>query len=283
MLARKNGFTLIELMIAMMLGIIVVGGAMSMYISTIRTSADIVKSARLNYDLDTTMQLMVNDLRRAGYWGGAIISGSNDFLLENPFSDTNTTVNIRTVAAPTTDPTPNSGDCILYSYDADGNGKDEDLSNPGNDKDGNAITVIASTEYYGFKLEDNAIKIRYSGSNTTDCDNGLWERITDEDTIKITHLEFNFLPIAAQTASTGVHPALPALTASSRCLNSSLAATHADYISNSINCTNAVTDNILGQRRVINIHLSGYVKDDVTLKSLSMSVHIRNDRLYTVP
>jgi len=227
---------------------------------------------------------MVNDLRRSAYWGGAVISGSSTFLLENPFNAITTKLNIRTLAAPTTDPTPNgTGDCILYSYDADGNGVNEDPNNLGFDSAGNAITVVASTEYYGFKLDREAIWIRFSGTNTTSCSDGNWERITDEDTISVTHLEFSFLPIAAQAAVANVHPALPALIATSRCLNASYTTADAEYITNSITCGTITTGDNLAQRRIINIHLSGYVKDDVTLKSLSTTVQIRNDRLYVAP
>jgi len=143
-LTKQKGFNLIELMIASMLGIVVTGGALSMYISTIKAGADIAKSARLNYDLDTTMQLMVNDIRRAGYWGGGVVSGDDTFLLNNNFNTASTTLNIRTVALPTTDPTPNTGDCILYSYDVDGNGQvGEDPANPGFDTNG--IEIVMST------------------------------------------------------------------------------------------------------------------------------------------
>jgi len=217
---RKNGFTLIELMIAMMLGIIVTGGGLSMYISTIRASADIAKSARLNYDLDTTMQLMVNDLRRAGYWRGAVVSGDTTFLLSNPFNASDATLNIREFANPGT--ATNTGDCILYSYDndidgTDPDGKKEDPNNTGyyekaDPDDDNVPYIVETTDSYGFKLDRDAVWIRYSEGNTTDCSTGNWERITDEDTIKITHLEFSLLTIDEQDAVSGVHPLLPALT-----------------------------------------------------------------------
>jgi len=110
---KQKGFTLIELMIAMMLGLIVIGGALSIYISTIRSSSDVVNSARLNYDLDSAMQLMVNDIRRAGYWGGAVAGSdaTNNNFTQVPAAATATDIQIRNVAAPTTAVT--EGDCIL--------------------------------------------------------------------------------------------------------------------------------------------------------------------------
>ena len=264
---KGRGFTLIELMISMMLGLIVVGGALSIYISTIKSSSDVVKSARLNYDLDSVMQLMVNDIRRSGFTG--IPVGGLD-TVSNVFMATATTLNIRTLAAVTTDPTPNSGDCILYSYDVD---------------DGNNGTpeapdgIVNTNEYFGFKLDRGAIWIRYSGTNTTSCADGNWERITDENKVSITFLQFNFLPIAGQALVAGVHPALPALTATSRCLNYT---PEPQEITNALICNPAPAANAyVAQKRVININLSGYVNGDNTvLKSLSTTVQVRNHRLY---
>lgn len=241
-----------------MLGLIVIGGALSIYISTIKSSSDVIKSARLNYDLDSVMQLMVNDIRRAGFSG--IPTGGLD-TLNNVFMATATTLNIRTLAAATTDPTPNSGDCILYSYDSNSDG------------------VVDGDEYYGFKLDRGAIWIRYSGANTTSCANGNWERISDEQKVSITYLQFNFLPIAGQALVAGVHPALPALTATSRCLNYT---PEPPVISNALICNPAPAANAyVVQKRVININISGYVNGDNTvLKSLSTTVQVRNNRLY---
>jgi len=267
-LQKIRGFNLIELMIAMMLGLIVIGGALSIYIATIRSSSDVVKAARLNYDLDSVMQLMNNDIRRAGFSGGAIVGAD---ILNNSFMATATSINIRTLAAPTADPSPNSGDCILYSYDVD----DGDNATSPELPDG----LVNTNEYFGFKLDRGAIWIRYSGSNTTSCADGLWERITDENDVLITHLQFNFLPIAAQVAVANTHPALSALTATSRCLNYTT-----NITTNALTCAVVVSGNYIAQKRTVNIHLSGYVSGDFgVLKSLSSSIQIRNDRLYLQP
>jgi len=248
---KLEGFTLIELMIAMMLGLIVIGGALSIYISTIKSSSDVVKSARLNYDLDSVMQLMVNDIRRAGFTG--IPSGGLD-TLNNAFMATATTLNIRTLAGAAADP----GECILYSYDS------------------NSDSVVDNVEYYGFKLDGGAVWVRYSGSNTTSCADGNWERITHQNKVSITALQFSFSPIGN-------------LTATSRCLNYLI---EPDPITNlpnpvtdAIDCTDPapVSGDYIAQKRVINIVLSGIVNgDNAVLKSLSTTVEVRNHRLYKV-
>ncbi|MBE0469476.1 MAG: prepilin-type N-terminal cleavage/methylation domain-containing protein [Methyloprofundus sp.] len=159
---RNNGLTLIEIMIALLLGLIVIGGALSIYIATIRSSTDITNSARLNYDLDSVMQLMVNDIRRAGYWGGAV-TGSD--AQTNPF-----TIGAANIQIPV-------DSCILYTYDANGDG----------------VVGTEHTEYYGFKLQDGRIQIRSSkaAETKTDCTGTGWETITDENKVNITSLTFS--------------------------------------------------------------------------------------------
>lgn len=163
---KHTGFSLVELMIAMVLGLIVVGGAMSMYITTIRSSADIVNSARLNHDLDSLMQLMVNDIRRSGYWGAANV---NSMAKNNPF----------TVGALDIQLSNKSGEanntCILYAYDGE---------------NGNGIADLK--EYYGFRLNGTGIDMHFAkavGVENT-CDSGHWESIVDTNNVAITRLTF---------------------------------------------------------------------------------------------
>ncbi|MBE0434860.1 MAG: prepilin-type N-terminal cleavage/methylation domain-containing protein [Methylomicrobium sp.] len=179
---KQTGFTLPELMISLLLGLIVVGTTITIYISTIRGSTDTIRSARLNHDMDSLMTLMVNDIKRAGYWGGAI-NGVD--ARTNPFtSDAN---NIQII----------DDDCIVYSYDA-------------ND-DGN----VNNNEMFGFRLNnDGSVSMRLSGTTLASCADadGTWQRMTVSEggeQVNITGLEFSFTPIAGT----------PSLPATSRCLN----------------------------------------------------------------
>lgn len=253
---KKSGFTLIELMIAMMLGLIVVGGALSIYISTIRSSSDVVKSARLNYDLDSVMQLMVNDIRRAGYWGGTV-AGSD--ARTNPF--TNGTANIQIP----------SSSCILYTYDYDGDG------------DLNGNTVVETSEYFGFKLENNAIKVRSSKIADNDCVGDGWESIVDTNKVKITRLEFSLSPIAAEVGP----PAIPALPQSSQCLNITTDEVFSGSCSNAFSAAAGVTGKLVAgdeaaETRQVNIILTGEVLTDAAASKLATaSVKVRNNRIFT--
>ena len=175
---KQKGFTLIEIMISLLLGLIVIGGALSIYISTVKGGADTGKSARLNYDLEAVMQFMVNDIRRAGYWGNAV-TGSNANL--NPFTNSTTSANIQVIPA---------SSCILYTYDADADGT------PNNG------------EFYGFKLDSGTVKT--SSANTVDdtgnCSktDSRWIDILDSDKVEVTALTFSEANSQCLNATTSI-------------------------------------------------------------------------------
>ena len=137
---KQDGYNLIELMIALTMGLIIIAATITIYISTIKASADIIKSARLNHDLDSAMALMVNDIRRAGYWGEAMVGTESS---ENPFTEAGTDFQIL------------SPSCVLYAYDADADG-DVDIN---------------GKEHFGFRLSDGNIQMRFSN---IDCNSNGW-------------------------------------------------------------------------------------------------------------
>jgi len=163
---KQSGFTLIELMISFVIGLIIIAATISIYTITVRSSSDTVKSARLNHDLESAMMLMVNDIRRAGYWGGAIADSDSS---KNPFVTGNANIQIP------------SASCILYTYDANDSGS---LTR------GNQADDVDANEYYGFKLDGNTINMRLTGTTTADCANGTWEENIYGTDIKITTLNF---------------------------------------------------------------------------------------------
>lgn len=315
---KQQGLTLIEIMIAMMLGLFIITATLAVYINTTRSSSDTIKSVRLNYDLGMTMSLMVNDIKRAGYWGGAVV-GSNS--LTNPFMVTATTVNTAASAAPNNvapynfTPTDvnilnftdtagvvHTNGCILYSYDANGDSHYDDT--PAD----TTYTVNDTNEFYGFRVNAGAIQMRTTGTTTADCTDGNWERITDENMINITDLQFSFVAMAAQAATTTapIHAAYPALVGTSRCID--FTTTGTPNTNNTINCatdanTASATNGVsvvftptlanpattanpahsIAVKRVVNIRVTGSVVNDSDVqRSLSSTVEIRNNRLYMI-
>ncbi|MGD7036888.1 hypothetical protein [Methylotuvimicrobium buryatense] len=250
---KVMGFTLMELMISLLLGLIIIGTIITVYIATIRGSSDVIGSARLNHDMESAMMLMTNDIRRTGYWGGAV-DGSDS--RNNPFTSPTTDIAVIDFNG--------TGDCILYSYDANGSGHFD------NNGDG---TVDDTNEFYGFRLNNNTIEMRLTGVNTTDCSNtnANWQAMTlnaGGEQINITNLEFSFGPLAG-------------LAGTSRCFNFSTKTITDD----AIDCDPAPStgDNVI-QKRVVNIRMTGVLANDVNVsKTINGTVQIRNDRLYTQP
>jgi len=254
-----------------MLGLIVIGGAISIYISTIRSSTDITNSARLNYDLDSVMQLMVNDIRRAGYWGGAIADSSA--ITNPPTCDEGNLFTCGVANIVISEKTGEVADsCILYTYDADSSGINTPLD---------VTDDVDLDEYFGFRLNGDGIDMRFSvtatevTNNTLGCDNGDWESIIDTTKVEIT---------APPTP-----PLLFAMT-NSKCLNTS----------NPINTTTpplnplqdpcpaavlagfSVAGDSLIETRQIDITLTGNIINDAPVtKTLSAAVKVRNNRIFT--
>lgn len=240
---RRNGFTLIELMIGMVIGLIAVGGVLSVYLSMVKSSSGMLKAAKLNQELGALMEIMVSDIRRAGYWSAAT-PGS----LANPFTNAGTNLTIDGNPANTT------GSCILYAYDATYRG--------------GSAGVIDATDYFGFKKDGNVIKILNSGNSTTDCGSGgnTWSSLTDNNTIIIDTLIFDTAGTKCLNTTTNAQW-------DSICLDASSPAP-AGYVT-----PNA--GDILVETRQIRIMLEGHLKGDAAVKkTIQASVRVRNDRIY---
>lgn len=69
--STSPGFSLVELMIGLALGLFVVAVATALLASQLRENRALMLEARLMQDLRTAADLMTRDLRRAGFWGQA--------------------------------------------------------------------------------------------------------------------------------------------------------------------------------------------------------------------
>ena len=157
----QYGFSLIELMISMSIGIFILGGVLGIFSNTVHSNAESLMTSRLQNVLRTSMAIMQNDIRRAGYWENALAtSGAN-----NPFTAAGTDLRVL-----------DGGTCILYTYDLNKNG-----------------IIDNNTEYFGFRLNGGKLEMRVSGTTTTDChvSNTEWEPVTDSSVITIANLDFD--------------------------------------------------------------------------------------------
>lgn len=261
---RQSGFSLIELMVSVLLGMIVVGAAIAVYISMIFSAADTVRMVRLNHDMGSLLLFMTNDIRRAGYWGAAV-TGSDPLL--NPFTKNEENIQI----LPDWDGLGNP--CIVYTYDADADG------------------LLETEERFGFRLNaDDTISLRMGGTPLASCldDDGTWENITvqdDSEVVAISDLQFSFIALPADTdGSDGAGP-YPAQPQTSLCDNLGDAVTAPDPTPD---CTGGVADApIVGDavvaRRLLNVRITGQSgRDQEISRSLSATVKVANDRLWVV-
>lgn len=152
---RQRGLSLVELMVGMVIGLVILAAAGTMYIASARTGRDTLASAQLNITLRGAMEVMADEIRRAGY---SLAGGRNSAFMNRTagtFSDLNVSAD---------------GTCVEFSYDADGDG------------------ALANAEYAGFRIRNGAVQMRDGGAGVVaDCVNGTWSAITDPGSVLITN------------------------------------------------------------------------------------------------
>lgn len=138
---KQSGLTLIEMMIAMLLGLLVTGSIITIFISNVKSSSENIKMIHLNQELRTVMGFMSDEIKRSGYSADATVTTFID--------DFNTA----------------TANCVLYSYDVNGNG------------------VQTTNEKFGFRLNGNTIQW---GSNVACGSNINWQGLTEPNMADIT-------------------------------------------------------------------------------------------------
>lgn len=173
----SRGFSLVEMMVASLIGLIMLAGITYIFTNTVKTNTDALKSAHLHQELRAIMDIMIQDIRRSGYWSKAVCTIRSNILQPN------TSASLCDGIAGQPNPfdviTINSENtCILYSYDATPNGIQDISPNKQNIPD----------ERFGFRVNDGAIEMRQGGA---DCETGGWQDISDSRSILITQLQFS--------------------------------------------------------------------------------------------
>lgn len=73
---RAAGFTLIEIMVAMALGLLLTGSLLSVFISSKRNYSDNERIARIQSNGRAALYLLANDLRHINFWGSLVDIGN---------------------------------------------------------------------------------------------------------------------------------------------------------------------------------------------------------------
>ncbi len=151
---QSQGFSLVELLVAMVVGLIIVGGAFSMH--AISRDAQKANEAQMDMVADArfALEVIAYDLRHAGMWGGT----NQDGLIRCRSSDATCVAS----AAGETLATALPGDCAVGAY--------YNLSSPlfaTDDSAGNVYltTCILAAEKY--QANTDILEVRYADSNLT--------------------------------------------------------------------------------------------------------------------
>jgi len=153
--SRQRGLGLVELMISLVIGMIVIAGALSMTSSTFGANASQMKMSRLNNELRMAMSNITRDMRRAGYNNWTVPQ-----LATGVYTGSPQPASIFTV-------TPGS-ESIEISYDEDANG---------------LYPTTPPTETYSFRFnsQNKTIEAKIGTASP-----GTWSTVVDPAVIQIT-------------------------------------------------------------------------------------------------
>ena len=73
------GLSLIELMLALAIGLLIVAAASGLLVVQLREYRSMTLQTRLTQEMRSALELIQRDLRRAGYWGHAGAAGANPY------------------------------------------------------------------------------------------------------------------------------------------------------------------------------------------------------------
>lgn len=153
---HQRGASLIEMMVGITLGLFLLGGAITMFVTNLSSSRIMLLEARINQDLRAAADLISRDLRRSGYWGnaisGTVVGSTATSATSNPYTSISCTSCSGTSTAQ-----------ITYTYTQDST---EDNS-------------VGNNEQFGFRLSSGALQMQTSS--------GTWQTMTDANIVTITN------------------------------------------------------------------------------------------------
>lgn len=147
--SHQQGLSLVELMIAMVAGLIVSGAALALIISMMKSNAETIKATRLTQELRATAEVVGRDLRRAR-------------SVSDPIANVDVAAPVNSCNAITLTPTA-SPTCVVFGYDCTSTGGDFKSIGLA----GNKIRLLTSTtaapacptSTTGTQLSSDAVKI----------------------------------------------------------------------------------------------------------------------------
>lgn len=194
-LSHAKGFSLIELMVAMVVGLFVAAIVATMYVSIIRANSTTVQFARLNMDMQAALDIISRDVQRAGYASGAELALARDSSGHPTSAAVSNAVHTAMFAAVDTDGSALdlTDSCILLRYDANGDGTISGGANP--------PEIMA----YSYDADNHAIDYQeFDSLGDQSCTvNSSWHRLAGgEGSFDVNEFSFELDPAVSSTAAT---------------------------------------------------------------------------------
>lgn len=155
-----KGLSLIELMVAMAVALTVMTAVSAAYLSHLRSNTQITLAVRLNQEVRGLLDLMVNDIRRAGF-ATSQPHLYPDALRYNPYFAPEVGLTVQ-----------DDGRCITYAYNRE-----------------NIQPEARPSDRLGFRLSAGALLAGKSKTSASSCTEGQWETISDPG-LEIVDLRF---------------------------------------------------------------------------------------------
>lgn len=161
--AAQFGLSLVEMMVGLTVGMIVVAGAITMMSGQLADHRRLVLETQVQQDLRAAADLMLRDLRRAGFW----------VLPENGVWASGQTVQRSAYGAIAK---TSNNDGLTYNYSR---ADDRTSSNPAYPENN---AVDAAREVFGFRVRGGVLQFLLGNS---------WQPLTDPATVEITAFDID--------------------------------------------------------------------------------------------
>ncbi len=162
----QRGLSIVELLVGLALGMFIVAAGIALVAGNLREHRALLLESRLMQDLRTATDLVLRDLRRAGYWGdasaGVWYRGSVG-VIANPYTAVS--------------PAAAASDAVAFRFSRDG------VENHS----------VDANEQFGFRLRSGVIEMLLGSGN--------WQALTDSATLTVT--AFTVTPTVQEIALAG--------------------------------------------------------------------------------
>ncbi|MFM5094322.1 PilW family protein [Aeromonas rivipollensis] len=197
MLRRHAGFSLVELMVSMVAGLLLVATVISLFATILRANSTAMKVSRLNQEMQAITDMIARDIERAGYDVCAVIylvpSGARPSCHSTPPSEASSPFYFDVS-------TDMNSSCIIVRYD----GRDETVPSSANGTVDSSETAIYSYRTdKSIWLVEPYPPVSSPVATLPECISG-GNRISTDNTIEITSLTFNLLPSSQASGARAV-------------------------------------------------------------------------------